>query len=115
MLGFYDILPPKPYGRGTAEWRWRDKFGFLQTEVSPSHGFAATASRLPPRSVLLLFNGVHRTPAPFRQGGQKCPNIYKRTIITYVTHSWGGAADFKTLAEKKEKIVIELSEYSIDN
>lgn len=44
MLGFYDILPLLPKGRGTAEWRWRDTFGFLQTEVSPSHGFAATAA-----------------------------------------------------------------------
>ena len=43
MLGFYEILPPKPYGRGTAVWRWRDIFGILQTKVSPSHGFAATA------------------------------------------------------------------------
>ena len=29
-------------------------------------------------------------------------------VITYVIHSWGGAAQFKELAEKKGKTVIEL-------
>ena len=31
-------------------------------------------------------------------------------VITYVTHSWGGAAKFKQTAEKKQKRIIELSE-----
>ena len=31
-------------------------------------------------------------------------------VITYVTHSWGGAAKFKQLAKKKQKRIIELSE-----
>ncbi|MBR1810432.1 MAG: hypothetical protein IJ766_11160 [Clostridia bacterium] len=30
-------------------------------------------------------------------------------VVTYVTHSWGGAAQFKVLAEKNHKCVIELS------
>lgn len=29
-------------------------------------------------------------------------------VITYVTHNWGGAADFKALAERKGKTVINL-------
>ena len=29
--------------------------------------------------------------------------------VTYVTRSWGGAARFKELAEKKEKVIIECS------
>ena len=29
-------------------------------------------------------------------------------VITYVTHSWGGAAKFKQMAEKKNKRIIEL-------
>lgn len=29
-------------------------------------------------------------------------------VITYVTHSWGGAAKFKELAEKKGKTVINI-------
>ena len=28
-------MPPKPYGRGTAERRWRDIFKFLQTKYPP--------------------------------------------------------------------------------
>ena len=32
-------------------------------------------------------------------------------VITYITHSWGGAAKFKELAEKKNKNVVELSCY----
>lgn len=31
-------------------------------------------------------------------------------VVTYVTHSFGGAAKFKELAEKQGKIIIELSE-----
>lgn len=31
-------------------------------------------------------------------------------VVTYVTHSFGGAAQFKALAEKQGKTVIELSE-----
>ena len=30
-------------------------------------------------------------------------------VITYVTHSWGGAAQFASLAQKKGKVVINLS------
>ena len=30
-------------------------------------------------------------------------------VVTYVKHSWGGAAKFKRLAEKKSRRVIELS------
>ena len=30
--------------------------------------------------------------------------------VTYVTHSWGGAAKFKNLAEKKGKIIIDCNE-----
>lgn len=32
------------------------------------------------------------------------------TVVTYVTHTWGGAYKFKTLAENKKKRVIEISE-----
>jgi hypothetical protein len=31
-------------------------------------------------------------------------------VVTYVTHNFGGAAQFKEVAEKQGKIVIELSE-----
>ena len=31
-------------------------------------------------------------------------------VVTYVTHSFGGAAEFKELAERQGKMVIELSE-----
>lgn len=31
-------------------------------------------------------------------------------VVTYAIHSWGGAAKFKELAEKKEKTVIEYSQ-----
>ena len=31
-------------------------------------------------------------------------------VVTYVNHSWGGAAQFKELAEKKGKTVIELND-----
>jgi hypothetical protein len=31
-------------------------------------------------------------------------------VVTYVTHNFGGAAQFKEMAEKQGKMVIELSE-----
>lgn len=31
-------------------------------------------------------------------------------VVTYVTHSFGGAAQFKEIAEKQGKVIIELSE-----
>ena len=31
-------------------------------------------------------------------------------VVSYITHTWGGAAQFKELAEKKGKIVINLAE-----
>ena len=31
-------------------------------------------------------------------------------VVTYITHSWGGAAKFAQAAEKKEKTVINLGE-----
>lgn len=33
--------------------------------------------------------------------------------ITYITHPWGGAAQFKELAEKKGKIVINLADLKL--
>ena len=30
-------------------------------------------------------------------------------VVTYVNHSWGGAAKYKLLAEKKNRRVIEIS------
>ena len=31
-------------------------------------------------------------------------------VVTYVTHTYGGAAQFKAMAERQGKLVIELSE-----
>ena len=36
-------------------------------------------------------------------------------VVTYVTHSFGGAAKFKELAKKKNKVVIELSGLAFGN
>lgn len=30
-------------------------------------------------------------------------------VVTYVTHSWGGAAQFAELAEKQKKIIVSLT------
>lgn len=32
-------------------------------------------------------------------------------VVTYVTHNFGGAAQFKTLAERQKRIVVEISSY----
>ena len=30
-------------------------------------------------------------------------------VVTYITHSWGGAAQFAELAEKQKKIIVSLN------
>ena len=32
-------------------------------------------------------------------------------VVTYVTHNFGGAAQFKEMAEKRNKNVVEVSDY----
>ena len=34
-------------------------------------------------------------------------------VITYITRTWGNAAQFKKLAEKKGKVVLNLAEYTV--
>lgn len=36
------------------------------------------------------------------------PDINYAVVLAYITHPWGGAAQFKKLAEKKGKAVINL-------
>jgi uncharacterized phage-like protein YoqJ len=31
-------------------------------------------------------------------------------VVTYITHSWGGAAQFATLAEKKGKMIVNIAD-----
>ena len=33
----------------------------------------------------------------------------KQYVVTYITHSWGGAAQFAELAEKQKKIIVSLN------
>lgn len=57
-------------------------------------------------------DGIENTPPRFAVSYRNKWMIKQSDyIITYVTHSWGGAAEFKSLAEKKGKTIIELSTY----
>lgn len=61
-------------------------------------------------------DGIEKTPPRFAISYRNKWMIKQSDyIITYVTHNWGGAADFKNLAEKKGKTIIELSTYFTDN
>lgn len=56
-------------------------------------------------------DGLETTPRRFAISKQNRWMIEQAdTVITYVAHSFGNAAKFKALAEKKEKRVINLSD-----
>lgn len=58
----------------------------------------------------ILPEGIENVPPKFAIAYcNKCMLNKSDYVITYVTHSWGGAAQFKALAEKKNKEIIELS------
>lgn len=57
----------------------------------------------------LLPDGIEVGPARFAIDRRNKWMIEQADyVITYVTHSWGGAAKFKELAEKKGKTVIKI-------
>jgi len=57
----------------------------------------------------LLPDGIEVGPARFAIDRRNKWMIEQADyVITYVTHSWGGAAKFKELAEKKGKTVINI-------
>ena len=58
----------------------------------------------------LLPEGIETAPKRFAISYRNKWMIQQSdAVVTYVTHSFGGAAQFKALAEKQGKIVIELS------
>lgn len=71
----------------------------------------------PYKNINTIFpDGIERTPPRFAISYRNKWMIRQSDyIITYVTHNWGGAADFKSLAEKKGKTIIELSTYFTDD
>lgn len=59
----------------------------------------------------LLPEGIETTPKRFAISYRNKWMIEQADIVvTYVTHTYGGAAQFKALAERQGKMVIELSE-----
>lgn len=59
----------------------------------------------------LLPEGIEATPKRFAISYRNKWMVEQSdVVVTYVTHSFGGAAQFKALAERQGKTVIELSE-----
>ncbi len=57
----------------------------------------------------ILPNGIEAVPPRFAISYRNKWMIEKSDfVVTYVTHSWGGAARFKELSHKKEKTVIDI-------
>ena len=66
----------------------------------------------------ILPEGIENVPLRFAISYRNKWMIEKADyVVTYVNHSWGGAAQFKELAEKKGKTVIEcnISSSSVSN
>ncbi len=58
----------------------------------------------------ILADGCENVPPKFAIDRRNHWMLQKCTyVVTYVTHTWGGAAKFKKKALKAEKIVLELS------
>ena len=58
----------------------------------------------------ILPNGIENIPPRFAINYRNKSMIEAADIVvTYVKHSWGGAAKYKLLAEKKNRQIIELS------
>ena len=58
----------------------------------------------------ILPEGIETTPKRFAISYRNKWMVKQSDIVvTYVTHNWGGAAQFKALAKKQGKTVIELS------
>lgn len=61
----------------------------------------------------ILPDGIENVPLRFAITYRNKWMIEKSDfVVTYVTHSWGGAAQFKELAEKKGKTIIECDQSS---
>ena len=74
---------------------------YLPTKKSEYDGFTNT----------LLPEGIETAPKRFAISYRNKWMVEQSdVVVTYVTHSFGGAAQFKELAERQGKIVIELSE-----
>ena len=59
----------------------------------------------------LLPEGIEATPKRFAISYRNKWMVEQSdVVVTYVTHSFGGAAQFKAMAERQGKTVIELSE-----
>ena len=58
----------------------------------------------------VLLSGIVPLPPRFTSNSRNRFMLENADIvITYVTHSWGGAAKFKQMAEKRQKRIIELA------
>ena len=58
----------------------------------------------------ILPEGIESVPPRFAiEYRNKWMIEHSDTVVTYVTHCFGGAAKFKNLAKQKEKTVVELS------
>lgn len=61
----------------------------------------------------ILPEGIENVPKRFAISWRNKWMIQKSdVVVTYVTHNFGGAAQFKGLAERQGKMVIELSNYT---
>ena len=60
----------------------------------------------------MLPEGIERVPPRFAIRWRNRWMIdHADIVVTYITHSWGGAAQFAELAEKKGKLVVTLGSF----
>ena len=67
-------------------------------------------------SLTLLPDGIEAIPKRFAISGRNKWMIQQADyVVTYVTHSWGGAAQFTEIAKKQRKTVFNLPDHFLDN
>ena len=87
--------------------------------VYPHIRYAVVLERLPPKrdefdtrdySDTMLPEGIETVHPRFAISWRNKWMIKQSDyVVTYITHSWGGAAQFAEIAEKQKKMVINLS------
>ena len=88
----------------------------------PSIGYAVVLERMPVMrnaehedcSDTLLPEGIEEIPPRFAIAWRNKWMLRRSEyVVTYVTHSWGGAAQFAEMATRQGKTVIGLAEFSL--
>jgi len=108
--------------KGAFDWLVRSVLRELVQEY-PQINYAVVLERMPGKqnkdypedfSDTMLPQGIEDVPPLFAISWRNKWMLRQANfVVTYITHSWGGAAQFAEMAERQEKAVINLAKYKL--